>query len=353
LKGALRREPVIDPAGWTSAEMERSGDWLYRLNDAEVADLDRAVAVIEDGGLPLIDVRREHFPLSVLGTVLDAMRAELVNGRGFVLIRGVPVHRYTRLQSAIAFWGIGTYLGEPTSQNAEGHLLGHVIDTAGAPDDPATRGYYTAKMLPFHCDGVVDTVGLLCLQAAKSGGASAVCSTVTLYNTMLERRPDLVAALSEPLYRDRKDEVPPGAEPYYLLPVFTFYDGHLSTCYGNITSAQRFPELPRLSPLVIEALQMFDEFAHELCLTMEFQQGDIQLLNNHVIAHSRISAVEDYPEPERKRHLLRLRLMTPGGRPLSPAFFAFENIAPDRIPNRRHSGSILGPRTVLSVPLEP
>lgn len=353
MRTALRLQPVVDPAGWNAGELARSTDWLYRLNAAEIADLDRAVAEIEARGLPLAGVRREQFALPVLSPALDAMRAELLDGRGFVLMRGVPVHRYTRLQSAIAFWGIGTYLGEPTSQNAQGHLLGHVIDTAGDADDPAGRGYYTAKMLPFHCDGVVDTVGLLCLQPAKSGGASAVCSTVTLYNTMLERRPDLVAVLSEPIYRDRKDEVPPGADPYYPLPVFNFHGGYLSTCYGNITSAQRFPDVPRLSPELKEALASFDALARELCLTMEFQQGDVQLLNNFVIAHSRISAVEDYPEPERKRHLLRLRLMTPSGRPLPASFFAFENIPPEHAPNRRHSGSILASGTVLTVPLEP
>jgi hypothetical protein len=245
-------------------------------------------------------------------------------------------------------------VGVPVSQNAHGHLLGHVIDLATDPDDPAERGYYTAKKLSFHVDGVVDIVGLLCLQRAKSGGESAVVSSVSVYNEMLRRRPEFVAALREPIYRDRHDEIPEGALPYYQLPVFSFQDGYLSTGYGNIRSALRFPDVPRHSAELTGALEMFDAVATELCFTMEFQQGDVQLLNNHVIAHARTSAVVDYPEPSRKRHLLRLRMMTPGGRPMSPAYFALENLRPDHItPGQRHSGAIVAPDTVLKVPLEP
>lgn len=233
-------------------------------------------------------------------------------------------------------------------------MLGHVIDLAGTTDDPAVRGYLTSKMLGFHVDGLVDVVGLLCLQPAKSGGESAVVSSVTIYNEMLKRRPDFVAALSEPIYRDRHGEVPDGAAPYYLLPVFTYAQGYLSTNYGNISSAQRFTELPRHSPELTGALEMFGTLARELCFRMEFRHGDVQLLNNHVIAHSRTSAVEDHPEPWRKRHLLRLRMMTPAGRPVSPDCFSLENRPPDRIvPGRRHSGAIVAPGTVLKVPLEP
>lgn len=357
---ARKRQPaqplkaVVDPACWTKSDFAGSADWEYRLREAEIADLDRAVAEIERGEIPLSDVRREDFALPILGPALAGLRAELLEGRGFVLVRGVPVPRYTRLQSAIAFWGIGTHMGTAVSQNAKGHLLGHVTDVEGAVDDPAARGYYTAKMLPFHVDGLVDLVGLLCLQPAKSGGASALASSVAIHNEMLRRRPDLVSVLTEPVYRDRHDEIPEGADPYYALPVFNYFDGHLSTSYGNIRSAQRFPELPRHGADLVGALAMFDELARELCITMEFRQGDLQLLNNHVVVHSRISAVEDYPEPWRKRHLLRLRMMTPGGRPVPPAYFSLQNLAPERIrPGQRHSGAIVAPGTVLSVPLDP
>src|SRR5580704_15494165 len=126
------------------------------------------------------------------------------------------------------------------------------------------------------------------------------------------------------------------------MPIFNYHDGYLTTNYqgGNIRSARRFAELPRHSPELTGGLDLFSDLARELCFTMEFQRGDLQWLNNHVIVHSRITAVEDYPEPERKRHLLRLRMMTPGGRPLPPAFFAHENLPSENIvPSRRPSGT--------------
>jgi hypothetical protein len=356
-QAARPMQPVIDPAGWSKAEIEGSSDWCYVLNEREIADLDRAIAAIESRALPVGEIRREDFALPVLEPALAAMRDEVLDGRGFALIRGLPVERYTRLQSAIAFWGLGRYLGDPVSQNRHGHLLGHVIDLGGNPAEvPTDRGYHTAEMLPFHVDGVVDTVGLLCLQPAKSGGQSALASSVAIHNVMLEKRPEFVAALGEPIYRDRRGEIPPGAQPYYAMPIFNYHDGYLTTNYqgGNIRSARRFAELPRHSPELTGGLDFFSDLARELCFTMEFQRGDLQWLNNHVIVHSRITAVEDYPEPERKRHLLRLRMMTPGGRPLPPAFFAHENLPSNQIvPGRRPSGTIVAPGTVLNVPLEP
>jgi Taurine catabolism dioxygenase TauD, TfdA family len=345
-------KPVVDPAGWTKDDLTRNTDWLYPLNDAEIADLDRALAEIERRGIALMDIQRDDFNLPILGPVLESMREQVVNGRGFVWIRGVPVHRYTRLQSAIVYWGIGTYMGEPVSQNSKGHMLGHVVDLGDKTfANPTHRGYQTSATLPFHAD-FCDIVGLLCLQRAKSGGDSAIASSITMYNEMLKRYPAYAAALCEPIYRDRRNEIPEGAKPYFAQPVFMFHNGQLTTHFGAhyMTSAQRFEELPRHSEELVEAIKMFDVLAKELCFAMEFQQGDIQLLNNHVIVHSRTSAVVDYPERERRRHLLRLWLSTPEGRELPPSY-AERYFSLD--PNITYRGGILTPGIELKAPLEP
>jgi hypothetical protein len=342
--------PVQDPAGWTKDDLARSTDWIYELTARDIEDLDRAVGRIESRGLSLMELHRSDFDLPVLGPTLEAIREELVRGIGLKLIRGVPVQRYSRLQSAIAFLGIGTYIGVPVSQNAKGHLLGHVKDLGNRSlENPTDRGYQTHDKLPFHSDSC-DVVGLLCLHHSKSGGASTVVSTVQIYNEMLKRAPHLVEALAEPVYRDRRGEVPQGAKPYYPLPVFNWHQDYLSVFWqgGYIRSAQRFPELPRHSAALLAALDMFTQLTRELCFHMDFRQGDIQFLNNAVTVHSR-TEFEDYPEPERKRHLLRLWLATPGGRPLPPAIF-------ERYPNcprdERPSGGIIVPGTVLKAPLE-
>ena len=344
--------PVIDPAGWTKEDLARNRDWLYPLSAAEIDDLDRALAEIERRNVALMDITRADFALPVLGPVLDTLREEIVNGRGFSWIRGVPVHRYTRLQSAIVYWGIGTYFGDPVSQNSKGHMLGHVVDLGDKTfANPSHRGYQTSATLPFHAD-FCDIVGLLCLHRAKSGGDSAIVSSITMYNAMLERYPRYAELLCEPIYRDRRGEIPEGAKPYFAQPVFMFHEGKLTTHFGAhyMTSAQRFEELPRHSEEMIEAIKMFDVLAKELCFAMEFAQGDIQLLNNHVIVHSRTTAVVDYPERERRRHLLRLWLSTPEGRVLPPSYEErYFSLDPDVKPR----GGITIPGIELKAPLEP
>jgi len=233
-------------------------------------------------------------------------------------------------------------------------LLGHVVDLGDKSlANAGHRGYQTSSTLPFHAD-YSDIVGLLCLQRAKSGGESAIASSVTLYNEMLKRRPEYAAALSGPVYRDRRGEIPEGAKPYFEQPVFNFHKGHITTHFGApyIKSAQRFDDVPKFTPELAAAIDMFEEIAHEICFSMEFLQGDIQLLNNHVIIHSRLRDVEDYPEPERRRHLLRLWLSTPGGRPLPPAYYNryFRNFEPG---TERPGGGITIPGMTLKIPLEP
>lgn len=347
---AVPQQPVVDPAGWTKEDLARDKSWLHQLTQAEIADLDRAVAGIGKRGVALTEISRTDFDLSVLGPTLERMRDEVIDGRGLCLVRGVPVERYSRQESAIAYFGIGTWFGDAVSQNAKGHLLGHVKALGSSSfSNPTDRGYHTHDQLPFHSDSC-DVVGLLCLHPSKSGGESTVVSTITIYNEMLRRRPDLVAELSKPIWRDRRNEIPEGAKPYYQIPVFNFDHGILTVSWqgGYIRSAQRFQELPRHAPLLVEALDLFTALARELCYHMDFRPGDIQFLHNHVTVHSRTAFV-DYDEPEKKRHLLRLWLATPGGRPLPAAMW---NRYGPHMQAKRPAGGVLVPGVVLKAPLE-
>jgi hypothetical protein len=352
LSPAVPLQPVVDPAGWTKEELAATDEWIERLSDREVAELDAAIAALEARGVSsVLEVKAGDYELPTLGPRLERMNEDVLHGRGFVLIRGVPVARYSRLQSALAFWCIGRYFGQPVSQNAKGHLLGHVQDLGGMSfKNPTHRGYQTHDRLPYHSDSC-DVVGLLCLHPSKSGGASMITSSIAIHNEMLKRRPDLVAALAEPIYRDRRGEVPEGKDPWFQLPVFNYYQGYLTTSWqgGYIRSAERFEELPKRSAALTEALDLFTDLANELTFGMDFQPGDIQLLHNHVMVHARTD-FEDWPEPERRRHLLRLWLATPdGGRPLPPVFRdRYGHLGPDDRP----AGGIMVPGTKLKAPLE-
>jgi hypothetical protein len=201
-------------------------------------------------------------------------------------------------------------------------VLGHVRDLGRSSADPTTRIYQTRERQTFHTDSC-DIVGLLCLKTAKSGGLSALVSAVTIYHEIRGQRPDLVAPLFQPIETDRRGEVPPGAKPYFRIPVYSWHAGLLSVIYQRqyIESARRFSDVAPLTPKQIEALDLFDALANDrrLNMLMEFRPGDIQLVHNHTLLHDR-TAFEDWPELERKRHLLRLWLAPSDARALPPVF---------------------------------
>ncbi|HET7881137.1 MAG TPA: TauD/TfdA family dioxygenase [Acetobacteraceae bacterium] len=318
------RRKIEGPSAWVGADMRtREAEWTYRLSAAETGELEAALRSVQARGLDIADIRREHFPLPTLGPTLDRLRGEVLDGRGFVLLRGLPVEGRPVAESAALYWGIGTHFGTARSQNAKGHLLGHVYDLGGSSaENPNIRSYATSERQNFHIDRC-DVVALLCLQRAMSGGQSAIVSSMTVHNVMAERRPDLLERLYRPFPVDRRGEVPDGKAPFYEAPVFNEHTGRISVLYSrlHIGSSQRFPAAPRLAPEDIEALDMLAELAGdpELRLDMDFQPGDIQFLHNHTILHAR-TGYQDWPEPERKRHLLRLWLSPPGARKLPPVF---------------------------------
>ena len=252
-------------------------------------------------------------------------------------------------ESATAFFGLGAHLGSARSQNGKGHVLGHVQDLGLDVKDPNVRIYQTHERQTYHTDSC-DIVGLLCLKTAKSGGLSALVSSTTIFNEMRRQRPDLLQLLFQPLATDRRGEVPEGQKPYFEIPVFNWHKGYLTAIYQRqyIDSAQRFADAPRLSPQQVEALDMFDRLANDpkLNLFMEFKPGDVQLVHNHTMLHDR-TGFEDWPEPERRRHLLRLWLAADGGRPL-PEIFA-QRYGTVTVGDR---GGIIVRGTKLHAPLE-
>lgn len=337
------------PAAWKGPDVTSRPDWLTHWSAAELAEIEAAADAWLARGLDIAQMQAADFPLPTLGPRLAQVRDEVLDGRGFVLLRGLPVQRWRIEQSAAAFYGIGAHLGPARPQNAKGHVLGHVKDLGLSADDPNVRIYQTHQRQTFHTDSC-DIVGLLCLQEARSGGDSALVSSTTIYNEMRRRRPDLAALLFQPVATDRRGEVPPGCKPYFEIPVFNWYQGHLSAIYQRqyIDSAQRFPDAPRITPQMKEALDLLDELANDPALhfLMRLAPGDIQFVHNHTVLHDR-TGFEDWPEPERRRHLLRLWLSPTQARPLPPVYAQrYGNVEPGR------RGGIQLPAVQWNAPLE-
>lgn len=313
---AVRMQPVIDPAGWTPDSLGPVETWAYQITPQDRAELRAAVAAFRRTGRSRVEVTREAFPLDRLAGVLAEVRRELIDGRGMIMIQGFPIDELDREEALIAYMGIGSYLGEKMAQNKYGHVLGHVKDI-GEDYGSSGRSYNTSAEIRFHSDAC-DYVGLLCLQTAKQGGQSRVASSVTVYNRLLATRPDLVEVLCQDFYRSHKGEMTPGELPYYKQPIFCFAEGYFSAigAGSTIEKVLKLPGVPPLTDLQKEAVAAYRDIVSSCAVDIPFKPGDIQLLSNYVTLHSRRS-FEDWPEPERRRHLLRLWLRdTAGGRPI-------------------------------------
>lgn len=317
-------ETVTGPQAWYGRDVAGLSDWAITLTADDVAEIEAALAGAKD--TPILEITAANFPVPGLAGRLAAIKHELLRGRGFFMVRGLPIERYSVEDAARIFWGIGAQWGEAVSQNGKGHVLGHVKDLGLDYADPQARGYQTSARLPYHTDSS-DIVGLLCLKKSKAGGLSSIASTTTIFNEMVKRRPDLAEVLMQPVYRTRWGEVPEGRKPYYGTAPFTVVDGRVICTYvrSAVRKAQLMDVVPRITPEQEEAMDLFDSLANDpaLHLDMTFEPGDMQFVCNHSIAHSR-TAYEDYQELDKRRHLLRLWLACEDG-PKLPAAFTGEH----------------------------
>jgi hypothetical protein len=316
-------KPVTGPKAWRGGELASDPSWIMTLTGEEIADLDRAVAVARGSGRPLEEVTREHFPLAVLAPRLAQVLEEIYSGRGFVVVRGLPVRRYSDEEVGLIFWGIGRYLGTPLYQNPKGDLLGHVYhDKTRTYGDPDVRGYITNAYLPYHTDGC-DLVGLLSLRSGLEGGRSSLVSSVTVYNEILAHHPEYLGLLYNGFHYIRREEVFTGTGiSERPIPVFGARDGVVSCRYlrRQIDAGAARRGVP-LTAFERAALDYLDELTErpDLRLDMDLEPGDMQLCNNYTILHSR-TEFRDGPEPHQQRHLLRLWLKFPTQWPVGPHF---------------------------------
>lgn len=311
---------VEGEADWRGPRLAQSTDWVRVFSPEEVAELDAALRIARSRGRTLPTLTKADFRLPKLSVAIAHALDRLENGPGVHLFRGFPAERYGKEDLRLIAWGFGLHIGTAVSQSANGDLLGDVRNLNTGINTATGRGYTSNEKLNYHTD-FCDLVALFVLRTGKSGGLSITGSSVAVHNEIARRRPDLLEVLYQPFHYSWQGQEAPGERPYYKMPIFTRHAGRFACCYvrSHILSAQRFPEVPRLTPPQLEAMDLFDVLAgsEEFHFSTLFQPGDVQLVNNHVLYHSR-TAFDDYDEPDRRRHLLRLWLSVTNSRPLSP-----------------------------------
>ncbi len=304
-------EPLETRSEWTSDQL---GDrYVYELSSEQLAELDAALEHAEAHADDVLDITRELFPLPRLGADLQRLARELIDGDGVLLIRGVPAEQYGKQRASKIYWGVGMHLGNPWPQNAKGHLLGDVTDQGRAIDDPNARGNEIGGYaFPFHSDGS-DLVGLFCLDAGESGGASLVANALTIHNELVRTEPELAAALYSSFAYDFRGEQSPGAKPWYTMPLFSRRQDRLFVRYIRpyIEAARRHEDAPRPSPTAREAMDRVDAMCADpqFHASMTMRPGDMQFVDNYHVLHARESYTDDRAAGK-IRHLKRLWLET-------------------------------------------
>jgi hypothetical protein len=309
----MQPEVLEEECVWTADDVADPATWTEVLSAAEIAEIDAAIEIARKKTHDFLEIEKADFPLPTLAARLTRIENELMNGRGFVLIRGLPRARYDNDAMCLAYWGIGLHLGRPWPQNAHGHLLGDVTDQGKTYEQGNSRGNEMGAIgLDYHCDGS-DIIGLLSLQTAASGGLSAVANSVALHNEMVRSAPELAAELYLPQPYDARGEHAADAPPWYTMPVFTRFGDRLfvRVIAAYIIASQRHPDAPRLTPTAREALKWLRAQAEggRFSVKMDFQPGDMQFINNYHVLHGRTPYVDD-PARGQVRHLKRLWLET-------------------------------------------
>lgn len=322
----ILREKVQDATAWRRADVQDDTSWIFTFTADELEEMDRAFQGVRARGLSWGEFGQEDFPLPRLGVKLREIDAQVRNGRGFVLLRGFPVERYSLDDTKVIYWGLGTHMGQVISHNVAGDFVAAVTDLALNSHDPNRRNNTTNQLLDPHTD-LADVVALLCIQKAREGGLSSLVSSVSIHNEILEHHPEYLEPLYEGFYHDFRGYGPNG-DPNEVtptpIPVFEYNNGRINCAFAKKiieTGAQKrgvaLTDLQQKAIDCVHALGMREDMRIDMML----EPGDIQIINNFITLHSRTHYFDH--DDGRKRYLLRMWINLHNSIQLSPDFAAF------------------------------
>ena len=307
---------------WTTNDLEINKNWLIELDDNDNEELVKATQFAVDTNKNLYDLTSSDFPLKYFVRKINLIKEQIQSGFGFVVIKKLPIKQFNEEEVKRMLWGIGQYIGYPEKQDRAGALL-HVVTDTGANFSKSDhiRGFQTNEELQFHTDGA-DIFALLCIRNAKTGGLSKLVSSVAIFNEIEKVRPDLAQILQKEFHFDSRTQNP-NDDKIQKIPIFVKHDNLITALYKRryIRSAQRFEEVPKLTKLQIEALDLIDKLCNDkkFCLSMQLSPGDLEIASNATTFHSR-ETYEDYADPNKRRCMIRLWLSLLHQRPLPQVY---------------------------------
>ncbi|OOF93408.1 hypothetical protein ASPCADRAFT_53110 [Aspergillus carbonarius ITEM 5010] len=311
------------PLVWEGSEIEQRDDWIYRINDAQLDEIDQALKNFKSQNLPLGALNQTTFPLPTLHSILRSLSKEIHLGRGFIVLRGLRIDNYTREDNIIIYTGLSSHIGnlrgrqeDNRTKNLPSKVLSHIKDishtvepgTIGAPSN-------TADKQVFHTDSG-DIISLLCLQEAAEGRESKLASSWNVYNILARERPDLIHTLVGEWPFDGFSNP---KQPYSTRPLLFHQPGteshperiviqYARRYFTGFMAQPRSTNIPPITEAQAEALDALHFLAEKHSASLGFQKGDIQYANNLSVFHAR-NGFRDGVGKE--RHLLRLWLRDP------------------------------------------
>ena len=209
----MLHNPIVGKSAWIRRTLD-PGDYFMPLPAACLAELDAVLQEIRANPLPAIVYTADQFALPACHAFMAQVKAVLDDGVRFALVDRLPVESISKEEGKTLFWLLSSLIARPVAQKRYAYLhngmIADVIDTGAKPTaGSGVRPDQTNVELIYHNDNAYNRVmpeyvGLLCLQTAKSGGLSRAMSFNTAHNALLERFPDRLPWLYQPLVFDRQ-----------------------------------------------------------------------------------------------------------------------------------------------------
>ena len=322
----IRRTPIEHPSAWRGIDVADDPAWRVELGPTEIAEIEQALTGVQRRGLRAGGFTADDFPLPTVEAILRRCRDDVLSGRGFVLLRGLPVEGRDLEAIRTLYWGIGLRLGTPVTQNLAGDLMAEISDRGLDVNALNVKPSQTNAEQRPHSDPA-DMVALLCVRRPESGGLSRIASSLAIYNEILAHRPDHLDVLYRGFHHDLRGDAskdsPHGVTPQ-PIPIYRCRDGVVSSVFNASTIKDAQRRMPTGVPAhEMAAVDHIVALAHrdDLRLEMDFRPGDLQILNNYTVLHWRTAFV-DGADAAHKRLLYRFWVNVPGSRPIDPAMAA-------------------------------
>jgi hypothetical protein len=307
----IPRTSFAYPKAWKRSTL-REQDFLFHIPKECARELDNVVKSLRRDPLPTLLLQPEMFSLDSCRALMSHIKHTLTEGVGCAILHQLPMEEISREEAVALYWLLGSLIAPPVAQKWNGLMIYDVKDV-GNKHGIGVRGSTTNAELNFHTDNSYAMmpphyIGLLCLQTALEGGKSRLVSWRAVYNELLDRCPDLLPRAFDTFLYDRNNEHTAGAPKVMRKAPFAVKNGDIEVRFspngiqdGYAMTGERIDNEGQ--QLLEEIKDVFTDPA--MWVDLDFQPGQMQIINNRVIGHAR-TGFKDSPEPDKKRHLVRL-----------------------------------------------